>query len=168
MHSTEILTLLAEVFVAFAGFTGIVAVLGQRSTGHWRSVDVVRFQSLLEASLSGLMLAVLPLLALEFGFSETVIWASGSAVLGIYVASLMIRVVRKQKALRAADDPDYLPGVRLMLLILSAIVIITQLMNAVGYGLHHAFAGYFVGLILLLFLCSVMFVLLLRFIRAPT
>ena len=54
----DILTVLGEIFVAFAGFTGIVAVLGQRSEGTWRPVDIIRFQGLLEASLAGLLFAI--------------------------------------------------------------------------------------------------------------
>ena len=33
LQGSDVLTILAEIFVAFAGFTGIVAALGQRSEG---------------------------------------------------------------------------------------------------------------------------------------
>ena len=63
LQGSDVLTILAEIFVAFAGFTGIVAALGHRSEGKWRPVDVIRFRALLEASLAGLVLSVAP-----FGF----------------------------------------------------------------------------------------------------
>ncbi len=51
LQGSDVLTILAEIFVAFAGFTGIVTALGHRSEGKWRPVDVIRFRALLEASL---------------------------------------------------------------------------------------------------------------------
>lgn len=165
MQSSEILIVLAEIFVAFTGFTGIVAVLGQRSTGKWRPVDVVRFQALLEASLVGLLLAIIPLVALEFKMTETLVWGFGSALMGFYVVFMMSRIVRKHKKLQVTDDPDFVPWVRQLLLTLSGFVVVTQLMNAAGYVLQHSFGGFLVGLMLLLVLCCAMFVLLLRFVR---
>ncbi len=165
LQGSDVLTLLAEIFVAFAGFTGIVAALGHRSEGKWRPVDVIRFRALLEASLAGLVLSVTPFGFHYFGTPEAITWAFGSALLAVYVISFLFRIIRKQKTLRAAEDPDFVPGVRLIVVFLSVPVVAIQLLNAIGAGLQHTFSGFFVGLIYLLLLCCVMFVLLLRFVR---
>jgi len=165
LTGSDVLTILAEVFVAFAGFTGIVATLGQRSAGRWRPVDVIRFRGLLEASLAGLVLCVVPFGFHHFAVSEAITWSFGSALLAVYVPSFVFRMIRKQKNLRATEDPDFVPGVRLVLVTLAVPVVATQLLNAIGAGLQHTFSGFLVGLIFVLIVCCAMFVLLLRFVR---
>jgi len=77
----------------------------------------------------------------------------------------MLRVIRKQVKLRASEDPDFVPGIRWILILLTGLVVPIQALNAAGVGLEHTFSGFLVGLIYLLVLCSSMFVLLLRFVR---
>lgn len=165
LQGSDVLTILAEIFVAFAGFTGIVAALGQRSEGKWRPVDVIRFRALLEASLTGLVLSVAPFGFHYFGIMETVTWGSGSAFLALYITSILHRIIRKQIKLRATEDPDFLPRVRLALVLLAVPTVAAQILNALGLGLQHTFSGFLVGLIYVLILCCAMFVLLLRFVR---
>jgi len=165
LQGSDVLTILAEIFVAFAGFTGIVAALGQRSEGKWRPVDVIRFRALLEASLAGLVLSVAPYGFHYFGVMEAITWSVGSSLLAVYVVSILLRIIQEQKERRAAEDPDFVPGVRLILVSLSVPVVVIQLLNTIGVGLQHTFPGFLVGLIYLLILCCAMFVLLLRFVR---
>jgi len=165
MQGSDVLTILAEIFVAFAGFTGIVAALGQRSAGKWRTVDVIRFRVLLETSLAGLVLSVAPFGLHYFVVSEAVTWSIGSLLIAFYVSTALIRVIRKQQELRADEDPDFVPGVRWFLLSLAIPVVIVQLLNAFGIGLQHTFSGFLAGLIYILIMCCAMFVLLLRFVR---
>ena len=168
LEGSEVLTLLAEIFVSFAGFTGIVAVLGQRSDGVWRPIDVLRFRGLLFASLVGLVLAIIPFGLHHIGVIDTVTWASGSAILAILIVVLLVSLISNHKKVRATEDPDFVPGVRLFLVLLSGPVVITLVLNAVGVGLRHSFSGYLVGLLYLLIICAAMFALLLRFVRSDT
>jgi hypothetical protein len=165
LTGSDVLTILAEVFVAFAGFTGIVATLGQRSKGRWRPVDVIRFRALLEASLVGLIMCVLPFGFHYFAVAEAITWGVCSAIQAVYATTFMLRVIRKQVKLRASEDPDFVPGIRWILILLTGLVVPIQALNAAGVGLEHTFSGFLVGLIYLLVLCSSMFVLLLRFVR---
>ena len=165
LQGSDVLTVLAEIFVAFAGFTGIVAALGQRSEGKWKPVDVIRFRALLEASLAGLVLSVVPYGFHYFGVVEAVTWSFGSFLVAVYVVFFLIRIVQKQKELRATEDPNFVPGVRLILVFLSVPVVAVQLLNTIGVGLQHTFSGFLLGLIFLLILCCAMFVLLLRFVQ---
>ena len=165
MQGSDVLAILAEIFVAFAGFTGIVAALGQRSAGKWRSVDVIRFRALLEASLIGLVLSVAPFGFHYFGISEALTWSIGSLLLAVFVSSALIRISLKQQSLRASEDPDFVPGVRWFLLSLAIPVVIVLLLNTFGIALEHTFSGFLVGLIYVLIMCCAMFVLLLRFVR---
>jgi hypothetical protein len=168
LEGSEVLTLLAEIFVSFAGFTGIVAVLGQRSDGVWRPIDVLRFRGLLFASLVGLVLAITPFGLHYLGVIETVAWGSSSAILAILIIVMLVSSISEQKKVRATEDPDFVPGVRLFLVLLGVPVVITLVLNAVGVGLRHSFSGYLVGLLYLLITCAAMFALLLRFVRSDT
>jgi len=161
----EYLTVLGEIFVALAGFTGIVAVLGQRSEGQWRPIDVIRFQIMLEGSLAGLLFAIAPFVFYFFEFPVSLIWSVGSGVLAAYVASLILRAITKQRKLSATSDPDFVPGLRQVLVGLSIPVLIIMFMTAFGVVVDRGFASYFLGLAFLLVLCCAMFMLLLRFIR---
>jgi len=165
LQGSDVLTILAEIFVAFAGFTGIVAALGHRSEGKWRPVDVIRFQTMLQASLAGLVFSVVPFGFHYFGVAEAITWGFGSALLAVYVVYFIVTTIQKHKKLRATDDPDFVPGVRLVLLTLAVPVVASQLLNAIGVGLLHSFSGFLVGLLYLLLMCCAMFVLLLRFVR---
>ncbi len=165
LQGSDVLTILAEIFVAFAGFTGIVAALGHRSEGKWRPVDVVRFQTMLKTSLGGLVFSVAPFGFHYFGVAEAITWGFGSALLAVFVVYLLVTTIQKHKKLRATEDPDFVPGVRLVLVMLGVPVVASQLLNAIGVGLLHSFSGFLVGLLYLLIMCCAMFVLLLRFVR---
>jgi len=61
--------------------------------------------------------------------------------------------------------PDCVHAARRLILTLSFPVGVTHILNADGVLQEHIFAAYVPGLLLLLYLCSVMFVLPLRFVR---
>ena len=165
MVGSELLTFFGELFLTLAGFTGIVAVLGQRSEGKWRPVDVGRFRGLLEGSLAGLFFSVVPFGFHYFGVAESIIWGVSSGVLGAFIFGILVRGIRKHREISASSDPDFVPGARRLILLIAIPVVAILALNAVGLGLHHTFAAYLLGLIALLVGCCVMFVLLLRFVR---
>ena len=165
MNGSDTLAILAEVFVAFAGFTGIVAVLGQRSEGQWRPVDILRFQGLLGSSLAGLVFSVIPFGFHFFDVSPAITWGVLSGLLAGFIALTLLLMILKQQQIKATDDPDFVPGVRAVLMAISVPVLILLALNASGTVLEREFAGYLFGLLYLLVMCCAMFVLLLRFIR---
>lgn len=165
MEEFDALALLAEIFAAFAGFTGIVAVLGQRYEGRWRPVDVVRFRGLLETSLAGLILSVLPIGLQHLGLDGPVLWRFCSALVATYIAFYIARTILMQRSVRADADPDFVPNVRVLLVSLSVVVFIAQAASVFGALQQLTFAVFLMGLIYCLVACATMFVLLLRFVR---
>ena len=161
---SEILTLFGEIFLALAGFTGIVAALGQRSEGKWRPIDVVRFRGLLEGSLAGLFFSVIPFGFYYFGVAERIIWSICSGFLAVYIVYALVKNVRKHRALRASSDPDFVPGVRRFLVVLAIPVVAILALNAAGLVFEQPFAAYLLALIVSLAGCCAMFVLLLRYV----
>jgi len=91
------------VSVAFAGFSGVVAVFGRRDPSSWSFSDRFRFFSLVESSLSLLLLCILPFGLLSVHITEEAVWRTMSAFLVSYlVLSDIYRVVR----LRAAPSSE--------------------------------------------------------------
>ena len=165
MEGESVLQMVAEASVAFAGFTGVVAVLGSRSSGGWRPVDVIRFRAMVSASLLTLGFALLPILLHYLAVSPRAYWATSSAFLGCVLPLWLWRTLALQRKHGVEQDPDFVPGVRIATLAVIVLSTTAQFMNALDVWVHRSFGGYLVGLFALLFASSVMFVLLLRFVR---
>jgi len=86
MQAPDILQTIAEVAVSLLGFTGVVAVLGHRGSGHWSPAEILQLRTLVEPSLIVLFGSLLPgILELAFD-SDTLVWrlsAGALALLGI-------------------------------------------------------------------------------------
>jgi hypothetical protein len=70
----DFLFTVAEVAVAFAGFTGLVTVLTQRLAKIQREFDIVRFRDMLLLSLIVAAFSLFPTLPAVFGASEETRW----------------------------------------------------------------------------------------------
>jgi hypothetical protein len=105
MQAADALTTLAEVSVAFAGFSGIVTAFRRRSPGEWSDLDRFRFRFMIEFSLATLALSMLPLFLAELGLSESRAWTVASLVLGGGALSYLARSAWQLRRLLAAGEP---------------------------------------------------------------
>jgi len=87
VSSTDVLSLLAELATAIAGFSGIVAVFGRRSSGRWTPAESARLVGLLWLSLTAALFSVLPLVLLLIPVSEPASWR----VLSLLLAASLLR-----------------------------------------------------------------------------
>ena len=62
MHAAEVLTVLAEISIALAGFAGIVVALRQRGLHEFEPHELVRFWFMLGVACELLFFALLPFL----------------------------------------------------------------------------------------------------------
>lgn len=85
MEHTDVLLTLAEVSVAFAGFSGIVAVFGRRDPKAWSFADRARFYALVSTSLAAVFLAVIPFGLLALGIPAAFVWRTSSGLFAIYL-----------------------------------------------------------------------------------
>jgi hypothetical protein len=84
MDQFENLRTIAEVATAFAGFTGIVIVLGHRSSGAWSASERSTIRILLETSIGTVLFALLPAIILR-GFSSPFTgWRVSAGLLTVY------------------------------------------------------------------------------------
>ena len=88
------LSTLAEVSIAFAGFAGVVAVFGRRSSGQWSAQERNRFVALLSSSFTALLFSVLPFVLLAIPISESMCWRSLSAALVVPRVGFAVALVR--------------------------------------------------------------------------
>ncbi len=166
MEGADILLLIAEISVAFAGFAGIVTVIGRRAEGDWSEADCSRFWQMIEVSMLALLFSVLP-----FGFyygkcPDACTWGTCSLLLAIAGGVQMTRSARHTlKALRS--DQSVSVSFTVTYVATGAAVLVVQVMNVIGVVFQHTLGAYLLGVLWQLFLACVLFWRLLRFSDLP-
>jgi hypothetical protein len=153
----EVLLTLAEIAVAFAGFSSIVAIFQQSSDPERGSFDLFRFWVMLEFSLAALFFSLLPLPLGFLGLASGVVWSiAGGALIAFVVghAVLASRLIRRRVP---AVVSSLTRGLSLAANVAFSIIILSQVLNLVGV-LGRTFAPYLLGLLLLLFGAALNFV----------
>jgi hypothetical protein len=157
MQEEGVLAIICEVAIGFAGFTGVVAIFGG-GTREWRAEDRIRFRSLWLASLSAILLALLPFVLFYFGVPEKAMWRVSSLVFAAFLIFVFVFEFGQAKNLIA--------GLSGMELSIAATISMTGLI-IVGLLIWNAsietptIAPYLAGLVQHLLVCSVMFGLIL-------
>jgi hypothetical protein len=105
MQSAQALSTLAEVSVAFAGFSGIVTAFRRRNPGEWSRLERFRFRFMVEFSLATLALSLLPFFLSELGLPESRVWGCASIVLGGGALYYLVRSLVRLRALIAEGEP---------------------------------------------------------------
>jgi hypothetical protein len=159
MKAADALSALAEVSVAFAGFSGIVTAFRQRDPGQWSGLDRFRFRFMVEFSLATLALSLFPFFVSELGFSEARVWTLSSLVLGFGAFSYLVRSALRLHPLVVAGEPV---SVRLAAVSVAVGIAITisALLNAAGWFAEPS-GVYLAGVGGCLFVSSAMFARLL-------
>lgn len=152
MEHRETLLSFAEIAVALAGFTGLVGVLGKRESGDSREIGWIRLRTMLEVALRNAALALLPIPFLGMTSSETVVWRIAS---GVYLVTVLALLLFRRRQARLATLGQALSGRFLSLLPLSLLACVA---NILGMGGPHAFALYFLSLLLGLITAGMLFV----------
>lgn len=160
MDGSDVLLAICEVSIAFAGFTSIVGVLGQRSTGHWNAEDSFRLWLMIESSLATLFFSLLPFSLHYFSLAETVVWGVSSGVMATFLIVHLIIVSPKLRVLDREGQWSTRRFEPITGAIMIAILLVLSL-NALDMGFHRSFGAYLLGLILFLGLASMHFVALL-------
>ena len=100
MYWDSVLTSVIQVAIAIAGFSGIVAVLGQRSEGVWDEMDRIRLQGLLVGSFATMIIAFLPYILFSAELAESLVWRIASS---IHAVGIGMDVVAKTRQHIASD-----------------------------------------------------------------
>ena len=159
MPGADALFTIAEVGVAFAGFASVVVVFGRRDDDGFRPADRIRFQLMISASLSVVLLAMLPFAFLLLGIDESVVWASCSIGFAVLTLSIIARTMRA--ALRSASRGGISRVVMWTTFAIASVAVALQLLNAAAIGFDREVGPYYAGLLCLLTVSAISFARLL-------
>lgn len=159
MEAESILTTVAEVSIALAGFTGVVAVLGNRRKHDWTPEERLQLRTLVETSLTALFASFVPgvlFLVLE---SEPAVWKGANLFLGaLHGANLTAFLLRAKDAKPTASQKG--------LLVVGIATILAHFLASFGV-LPWLDLVFILGLLQQLFIASLNFVLLLFPVEKP-
>ena len=162
LQDSDLLQTIAEVAVAILGFTGVVAFLGQRAQGAWRTVDLFRLNQLLAAGIAALLFAFLPILLFKLGASESATWRISSGLMAVYFGGALFVSRSAIRNLPETEGSEIVPWILSLILMLNAAVLVLQVLCAAGVAYAGSSAPMLVGLVYLLAFASFQFVRLLQ------
>jgi hypothetical protein len=165
VDQVELLTAIIEVSIALIGFSGLVVILGRRSSGEWVTGDRLRLIVLLGLGFISFACALVALTFVSSGLSHSAAWAFSSLVWLIFSVPFLVFIVSKVFSPEAGSELDREPfrrwawyfGVGLGVFVTTAGL---QVANA---AFLLAFWPFFLGLVVLLILGVVQFFRLLWF-----
>jgi hypothetical protein len=166
MDTVEFLVTCSSVGVAFAGFAGIVAVIGARATGGWRAADVVRFWQMIEISLMATLMPLVPFVFSAMALAESVVWASSSAMLALVQAIQLIRALWRTIRVGRSDASVSI-AFSLPYALVGLVVIALLVANAAGLVYEGTAAPFLAGIFWQICLAAVLFWRLLKFSDIP-
>jgi hypothetical protein len=152
------LELFAELFVGFAGFSGIVLALS--ATRNWGELDRVRVRILITNSLAGIFASVVPLIFVDI-ISEHLLWKFMSGLLSIYFFTIFGWVFFAFRRIDFINQSDASPFFGIVAIVLGWPIIIFLPLSAAGIAVDASITSYLVALLFVLFLSAGMFFLLL-------
>jgi hypothetical protein len=162
MEGSDVLIVIAEVSVAFAGFAGIVAVFRQRDLEEWALLDAARFRFMVEFSLTTILFALLPFVLHHLGASPTVTWSACSALMAATVAGLFVIAAFRLRRVRSQGS-GFSPALTRIVQTGTLLTVVLLVLNALSIGFTAEFGPYLAALAWLLALSGLNFFRLLLF-----
>ncbi len=168
MERHEILHTLAEVATAFAGFTGIVVVLGRRSIGEWRSNEKTIVSVLLASSLGVALFAFVPDLGSAAQLSPSTTWRVSAFLFASYhLVVILASIVAIRRALARGETLPIPKSLLLPVYTAGFSVVAAQYLTAMGLLGAWLFFFYLLGLLWLLCIATLSFTILLLEAASP-
>jgi hypothetical protein len=85
---------IAEVSIAFAGFSAVIAIIRRAGAGAWLPQEIIGLWAMLGASVGSLFFSLLPLPLYHLGISDPSLWTVCSASLAVYVLTFYVLALR--------------------------------------------------------------------------
>ena len=165
MDESETLRTIAEIGIALAGFTGVVAVLGRRSRGDWSPLETLRLHILIQTSLLVVFLSFLPILLLRAASAEMA-WRTANGACGLALVVTTYVIATRWRASGFSWEGESVRVNRILGAISTLAlfpILLLQFAAALGASFIDAFLLYALALLYLLSLGAMNFVLLLLF-----
>jgi hypothetical protein len=161
----EALSAIAQVGLGLAGFTGILVALGRTQAAFSRP-EVLRLLLLLVSSLGAVFLSLLPFALHESGIGDVACWRLSSLALAAFTTISLAYLGSRIQRHRSEFGQLFSTAVFVIIATGSVLIVILQLVNAVGLGAPPRSGSFLFGLLWLLFIGSLQFARIL-FVRGP-
>jgi hypothetical protein len=161
----EALSTIAQVGLGLAGFTGILVALGRTQTAFSRP-EVLRLLLLLVSSFGAVFLALLPFALHESGVGDVACWRLSSAALAAFTSISLAYLGYQIRRHRSEFGQLFSAAVFVIIATGSVLMVVLQLVNALGLGSPPRSGSFLIGLLWLLFIASLQFARIL-FVRGP-
>jgi hypothetical protein len=150
MISVDHLTTIAEVAIALAGFSALVALLGNRAGRSDPRADAMQLQFMLESSLLVVAFALFPFIPLTLGVSSDLLWRISGGAFLIADATYWMLTYKRARTVHALLTPaDRRSAIAIRLLAYTAdLLMISVVVGLAGFassGLY--FAALYVELV---------------------
>ena len=165
--SADVLLTFAEVSVAFAGFSSIVAVFQQRTRDDEAPFDLFRFLIMLEFSLASLLFALIPFPLHFAGLPESAVWTSSGAMMISFIVAHVFSLSLLRRRTPEFFAASVTRPITVVALVIYGAVLISQILNIANVGFHRSFGPYLFGLLLLVFTAAANFARLVWVGNAP-
>ncbi len=163
MDQFDAMTIIAELALGIAGFSGVIVALSSRP-GEWSRVDRLRLATLLATGLGALFLVLFAMMLIMLQVDIDLVWRISSLLMALHGLVIMITIVpgawsitRDTSGMKA----PYSVAVFIPTVILAGLNILAQSVNAVGILTIDRFGIFFAGLVILLLNSGTQFVRLL-------
>jgi hypothetical protein len=138
---------LAEIAVAFAGFSSVVVLFSRRDEDGLQGFDRIRFRVMLLASLLAAFFAVLPLPLQELGVPHGLIWLICSGGLALYLGGGAIGQFRTRHLFTRPAER----ALSILFQLAAWTAFACLVLNVAGVGFHRQAGPYVLGVSWLLF-----------------
>lgn len=155
MPAADLLLAIAQLAVALAGFSSLIAAIRTVAPDGWHPRDIWSLSWMLGASIGALVLGLLPLWLALFEWPAESVYRTSSAVAALYIGTLVLVLAWKGRRLTLAGHP---PRVRFFPQMVSVLLGATAVALAAGAagGLRGALVPTYVGSLIALLVASVL------------
>ncbi len=145
MEGQGALEAIAEVSIAFAGFSAVIAIIRRAGAGAWLPQEIVGLWAMLGASLGSLFFSLLPLPLHHLGLSDPSLWTICSASFAVYALTLYVLFLRA-----LSRHGSRRPRLSRVILQIPLLLLALLVCNALDIFIPRGVGAYLAALVLLL------------------
>jgi hypothetical protein len=153
MLTADLLIAIAQVAVALAGFSGLIAAIRTAAPDGWHPRDIWSLSWMLGASIGALILALLPLWLALFGWSDDFVYRTSSAFAFWYIGTFACVMAWTGRRLTLKGYPPRVPVFPAAITLLLGVAAAAVAAGAAGW-LHAAVVPAYVGSLIALLVAS--------------
>lgn len=167
MEGADFLLTIAEISLAFVGFSAIIAVFRQAGGRTWSEFERLLIRAMIELGFAALFFALVPQILAYLGFPDPWVWGLSSASLGFFMLGYHANyLIRRHRVGGAAASPVR-PTVLFTRITIGLLIGAVLLLSAFDILVPRGVGVYAVGVTWLLALGAIFFLVTLATVEPP-